>query len=91
MAGSSRLPMAITSATPEPDSAPNIRQASTATTARPPLISPTMAAHSRTMRCVRPAPFISWAARMNRGMASSVKLSRPTTYCWAATIIGAAS
>ncbi|CPM17756.1 Uncharacterised protein [Bordetella pertussis] len=43
------------------------------------------------MRCVRPAPFISWAARMNRGMASSVKLSRPTTYCWAATIIGAAS
>ncbi len=91
MAGSSRLPMATTSATPEPDKAPNIRQASTATTARPPLMSPTMAAHRRTMRWVRPAPFISWAARMKSGIASSVKLSSPTTYCWAATMSGAES
>ncbi|MNN97098.1 hypothetical protein D3C81_2161950 [compost metagenome] len=83
--------MATTSATPEPDSAPNIRQASTATMARPPLMSPTMAAHRRTMRWVRPALFMSCAARMKSGIASKVKLSSPTTYCCAATIRGAAS
>ena len=82
--------MAITSATPEPDSAPNIMQASTATTARPPRMSPTIAMHRRTRRSVRPARFINWAASTNSGIASRVKLSIPATNCCAETIMGAA-
>ena len=83
--------MATTSATPDPDRAPNSMHATTMASARPPLTWPTRAEQRRTMRSVSPDRVRRPPASTKSGIASSVKESSPATVRCAATISGAVS
>ena len=85
MAGSIREPMAVTSATPEPEMAPKNMHEITITMARPPVIRPTRALAKPMIRVVMLASDMSIPAKRKRGIARSGNESIPRVICWAMT------
>ena len=77
MAGMRMRPRAATVAGPEPLTAPQKVATPTVATARPPVMLPTMASTSVTMRAAMPARSMMKPARMKKGMASSGTLAMP--------------
>lgn len=82
------VPIATTSATPDPDSDPNIMQAMIITMASPPVRRPINAEQSAMIRGARPPWTINRPASRNSGIAKRVKLLIPATARCATTIIG---
>jgi hypothetical protein len=85
MAGSIKEPMAVTSATPEPEMAPKNMQEMTMTMARPPAMQPTRVLANPMIRSVILASDMSWPASRKSGMASRGKESIPMVICWEMT------
>ena len=76
-------PMVATVAAAEPEMVPKNIQARMVTMARPPRLWPTMESAKSISRRLRPPPSISAPARINSGIAISVKESQPVNMVWA--------